>query len=60
VGSPQAFPVNVVVKNEGTAKSATAQTDFDGKSLVVSVLLNDIRNNGPVFRSMNSAQKSRR
>ena len=60
-GNPnQAFPVQVVVNNEGTAKNATAQTDFDGKSLVVSVLLNDIKNNGPVFRSMSSAQKSRR
>lgn len=59
-GTQQSYPVQVVVNNEGTPKNATAKTDFDGKSLVVSVLLNDIKNNGPVFRSMSNAQKSRR
>jgi hypothetical protein len=58
--SGMSFPVQVNVKNEGSAKSATATSGFDGKNLVVSVLLEDIKNNGPVYRSMSSATKARR
>lgn len=58
--SGMSFPVQVNVTNEGSSKNATASTDFDGKNIVVSVMLEDIRNNGPVFRSMSTASKARR
>jgi hypothetical protein len=56
----QDMPVQVNIQNSGQAKTATAESSFDGKGLVVSVLLEDIRTNGPIFQNMSSANRLRR
>jgi hypothetical protein len=46
---------NVVVniKNEGTPQDATAsQPMFDGEKFVVDIVTRDLRNNGPIRKSM--------
>ena len=46
---------NVVVniKNEGTPQEATAsQPVFDGEKFVVDIVTRDLRNNGPIRKSL--------
>jgi hypothetical protein len=56
----QDMPVQVNIQNSGQAKSATAESSFDGKGLVISVLLEDIRTNGPIYQNMSNANRLRR
>ena len=53
--------VAINVENSGTAKSATVtDQQFDGRNLIVSILLDDIRSNGDVSKGLSSAFNLRR
>jgi hypothetical protein len=56
----QDIPVQVNIQNSGTGKTAQSEARFDGKGLVVSVLLDDIRSNGPIYQGITNANRLRR
>ena len=45
--------VEVNIKNEGTPQEATAsQPRFDGEKFVIDIVTRDLRNNGPIRKSL--------
>ena len=51
-------PVNVNITNKGTPQDAkVAQPKFDAQGMVIDIVLNDMKNNGPIKQSMRSGGK---
>lgn len=51
--APNAGNISVNIKNEGSAKEATAaQPKFDGEKYVIDIVTRDLANNGPIRRSL--------
>ena len=51
-------PVNVNITNKGTPQDAkVAQPKFDPQGMVIDIVLNDMKNNGPIKQSMRSGGK---